>query len=126
MISNMICSNCDYAGRPTYDYPCSACDMTKGSPLCMWELKEKQTNVIKLQYRCVDIGKLKYRIFLYHDGEFVEKRDVWIDELEEETDRLEAQGYSYGYTKEEVEDARELYESKLSRIIRGNEYEMVN
>ena len=72
---------------------------------------------MKLQYRYIDIGTFKRRIFLYHDGELVEKRDVWIDELEGETDKLEAQGYSYGYTKEEVEYARELYESKLSRII---------
>ena len=117
MISNMICSSCDYAGRPTYDYPCSACDMTKGSPLCMFELKEKQANVMKLQYRQIDIGGFKYKITLYHDGKVVDKRYVWIDDLEDEVDKLEAQGYTFGYTKEEVERARKLYEDKLNNII---------
>ena len=80
---------------------------------------------MKLQYRQIDIGGFKYRITLYHDGKFVEKRDVWLDDLEDEIDKLEARGYTFGYTKEEVEFARKLYESKLSNIIEVD-YEMVN
>ena len=45
----MICSDCDYAGRPTYDFPCSRCDMTKGSPFCMWEHEEAPTNADKIR-----------------------------------------------------------------------------
>lgn len=45
----MICSNCDYVGRPTYDYPCSRCDMTAGSQFCMYEHKEKPTNADKIR-----------------------------------------------------------------------------
>ena len=45
----MICSNCDYVGRPTYDYPCSRCDMTLGSPFCMWEHEEVPTNADKIR-----------------------------------------------------------------------------
>ena len=40
----MICNDCDYAGSPTYDFPCSSCDMTKGSPFCCYEHEEKPTN----------------------------------------------------------------------------------
>ena len=40
----MICSDCDYRGRPTYDFPCSRCDMTMGSPFCCYEYEEKPTN----------------------------------------------------------------------------------
>lgn len=43
MTRNMPCISCDYRGRPTYDYPCSRCDMTKGSPFCMYEHEEKPT-----------------------------------------------------------------------------------
>ena len=44
MYRNMICNYCDYAGRPTYDYPCSSCDMVIGSLRCKWKSEEKQTN----------------------------------------------------------------------------------
>ena len=40
----MICTDCDYRGRPTYDFPCSRCDMTMGSPFCCYEHEEKPTN----------------------------------------------------------------------------------
>ena len=39
----MICSDCDYAGRPSYKSPCSECDMTMGSPFCCYEHEEKPT-----------------------------------------------------------------------------------
>lgn len=45
----MICKDCDYVGRPTYDYPCSRCDMTAGSQFCMYEHKEKPTNADKIR-----------------------------------------------------------------------------
>ena len=34
-------------------------------------------------------------------------------------DRLEAEGYVYGYTKEEVEKAKKKYEDMLENIIEG-------
>lgn len=45
----MICNNCDYAGRPTYDYPCSNCDMKEWSPLCKYEHTKKKTNADKIR-----------------------------------------------------------------------------
>lgn len=40
----MICDTCEYAGRPSYAYPCSACNMKEYSPLCMYERKVVYTN----------------------------------------------------------------------------------
>lgn len=40
----MICDDCVYAGRPSYAYPCSKCDMKEWSPLCMYERKVIHTN----------------------------------------------------------------------------------
>jgi hypothetical protein len=34
-------------------------------------------------------------------------------------DQLEAEGYVYGYTKKEVEDAKKKYEYMLENIIEG-------
>lgn len=45
----MICKDCDYVGRPTYDYPCSRCDMTVGSQFCMYEHEEVPTNADKIR-----------------------------------------------------------------------------
>lgn len=45
----MICKDCDYVGRPTYDFPCSRCDMTKGSPFCCYEHEEKPTNADRIR-----------------------------------------------------------------------------
>lgn len=39
----MICTDCDYAGRPSYKSPCSECDRIKGSPFCCYEHEEKPT-----------------------------------------------------------------------------------
>lgn len=45
----MICKDCDYVGRPTYDYPCSRCDITLGSLFCMYEHEEVPTNADKIR-----------------------------------------------------------------------------
>lgn len=45
----MICSDCDYRGIPTYDFPCSRCDMTKGSPFCCYEHEEKPTRADRIR-----------------------------------------------------------------------------
>lgn len=45
----MICSDCDYAGRPSYKSPCSECDMTKGSPFCYYEHEEKPTRADRIR-----------------------------------------------------------------------------
>lgn len=72
---------------------------------------------MKHQYRYYEVTSFKYNIELYHNGDFVEVRQVWIDELDDEIDKLEEQGYTYCYTKDEVEKIKKRYEKMLKNII---------
>jgi hypothetical protein len=72
---------------------------------------------MKLQYRYSDYTGFKWIIELYHDGELVKSYTVYLDELEDEEQNLVADGYTYGYTKEEVAEAKKKYEEMLSNII---------
>ena len=72
--------------------------------------------LIKLQYRYVGIG-LQYLIRLYCNGWVTKSYKVYADEIDDELARLESEGYSHGYTPEEVNVAREEYEIKLKNII---------
>lgn len=65
---------------------------------------------MKKQYTYYEISNFIYMIELYHDGKLVEQHKVWLSDTAKEESRLEAQGYTYGYTKEEVEEARQRYE----------------
>ena len=61
---------------------------------------------MKRQYRYYETKTFRYNIELYHDGKFIESYMVWFgDELDNEIARLEEQGYTYGFTEEEVEEA---------------------
>ena len=72
---------------------------------------------MKKQYRYHEIASFKYAIKLYHDAKLINTREVWLSELYDEVDKLEEQGYTYGFTKDEVEKARLQYEAKLKNII---------
>lgn len=70
------------------------------------------------QYRYYETTSFRYNIELYHDGKFIKVYKVWFgDELDNEIDRLEEQGYTYGFTEEEVEEARCRYERLLKNKI---------
>lgn len=56
-------------------------------------------------------------IRLYCDGWLVKSYKVWVDELEDEIDKIEKQGYVLGCTEYEVEMARKQYEDMLDNII---------
>ena len=43
------------------------------------------------------------------------------DEAEAEVNKLEEQGYTYGYTEKQVQRAKESYEYKLERIIKSGD-----
>ena len=73
---------------------------------------------MKLQYRYWERAFLKYMIWLYCDGWLVKSYEVWIDELDDELGKLEEKGYKYGYTEEEVNEAKEQYEMMLKNIIK--------
>ena len=73
---------------------------------------------MKKQYRYSD-ESVFYMAFLYiyHDGIFVEERRYWSYELYEEIEKLELQGYTRGYTREEVAKFKKRYEEMLANII---------
>lgn len=72
---------------------------------------------MKKQYRYYETTSFKYDIELYHNGSFLDIREVWFDALNDEIDKLEAQGYTYGYTEYEVEQTKQHYEKMLENII---------
>lgn len=85
---------------------------------------------MKKQYFTEYIGNGKRRLHLYEDGELImieEYQDsVPLYESESFHERIEdlkSQGFTYGYTLTQVEDAKDLYEHKLNNIIELKEGE---
>ena len=74
-------------------------------------------NNMKRQYRYIESYGFKYIFQLYHDGELVESHTVYLDKLQDAIDAFEADGYTYGYTEQEVEKAKERYERMLRNKI---------
>lgn len=72
---------------------------------------------MKKQYRFVEFVGFQWMIQLYHNGEYVESRKLYVDEVDDAEETLLAEGYTYGYTEEEVAEAKEKYEKMLSNII---------
>ncbi len=72
---------------------------------------------MKKQYRFERDISFKTRLCIYHDGELVDSKKLWVDEADKEADKLRLDGYVYGYTKEEVAKAKEEYEKMLINII---------
>ena len=75
---------------------------------------------IKKQYRYSEATFGKYYLHIYHDGEFVERKTFWGDEIDEEIDKLKMKGYTYGFTKDEVKEAKRRYDRMLANIIGDN------
>lgn len=72
---------------------------------------------MKKQYRCQEDTWCKKRLYVYHDGELIQSQSFYIDEIEKEINKLKSNGYIYGYTKEEIKEAKERYEIMLRNII---------
>lgn len=72
---------------------------------------------MKKQYRYYERSVFVYIIELFHDGELVTAYKKYTDELFDELDALEEQGYSHGYSKWQVEEAKERYEMMLKNVI---------
>lgn len=72
----MICKDCDYVGRPTYDYPCSRCDMTVGSQFCMYEHEEKPTNADKI--RAMNDDELSEFLWQFDIEEVAREDNYWL------------------------------------------------
>lgn len=73
---------------------------------------------MKQQYRYYEHTGFKYMIQLYCDGWIVKAYKVWVDELYDEIDKIENEGYTYGYTEDELDEARAHYERVLDNVIR--------
>lgn len=76
---------------------------------------------MKLQYRYYEHLGFKYMIQLYCDGQLVKSYKVYSIDMDDEIEKLEEQGYSYGFTEKEVNKAKEQYERMLNNIIIENE-----
>lgn len=72
---------------------------------------------MKLQFRYHEDSTFKATIELYHNGALVKSYKVWIDYFDAEIDSLISKGYTYGYTPEEVAEAKEWYENRLNNVI---------
>ena len=81
---------------------------------------------MKKQYRTDEPDWKTWRIDIYHDGTKITSETflrIQDDEYNDRLDELEAQGYTYGYTVQEVENAKKLYEHKLKNVIEVKEDE---
>lgn len=71
------------------------------------------------QYRLTRERNFKQTLELYHDGELISSRPVWVDEREALIEELEAEGYTYGYTAIEIHRQKKIYEMMLESAIPG-------
>ena len=77
---------------------------------------------MRKQYRYKEATFAKYHLSIYHDGELVETKIFWGDDIDDEIDRLKMDGYTYGFTRAEVEEAKQRYERMLANMIYPNEF----
>ena len=73
---------------------------------------------MKLQFRYHEDTSFKATIELYRNGALAKSYKVWIDDFDAEIDSLMSKGYTYGYTPEEVAEAKEWYENRLNNVIK--------
>ena len=81
---------------------------------------------MRKQYRYNDYTFGKKRLYIYHDGELVERKELWIDDILDEQERLESEGYKYGFLDGEVEEAKQRYEHMLENMIEVNDNGKIN
>lgn len=65
---------------------------------------------MRKQYDLYEGASFRYWVVLYHDGVKVDAVKKWQgDELSAYLDKLESEGYTRGYTKDDVEEAYKKY-----------------
>lgn len=72
---------------------------------------------MKKQFRYQEATFAKYYLYIYHDGELVESKTFWGDDIDKEINNLKIKGYTYGFTKAEVEAAKNRYEHMLENML---------
>ena len=80
------------------------------------DTNRKEGNM-KKQYRIVERHWPFYKIILYHDGVKIEARDSDRIVIGMDIDKLKSEGYTYGYTDDEIEEARKAYERMVANRI---------
>ena len=72
---------------------------------------------MKRQYRYDYNNWHSFNLQIYHDGKLINSQNVELYEIDDEINKLITNGYVYGYTKEEVEMAKQDYEMMLESMI---------
>lgn len=76
---------------------------------------------MKKQYDCYECRWPNYEIILYHDGVKVGAERKGKLEINNYLEELEAEGYTRGYTEEDVEKARKrwehIYENRIEEMV---------
>lgn len=75
---------------------------------------------MRKQYVVKKASSFQDWITTYHDGVKIQNDKVWLDDYNDFTDKLEADGYERAYTKEEVQEAKEEYERLLAQQLVGD------
>ena len=80
-------------------------------------------SVLRKQYRYLPYASFQYAIILYENGAQKKWYKVWEDELKEELERLETDGYRPGFTREEVLAQKDKYQYMFRNVIDEKEGE---
>lgn len=81
---------------------------------------------MKKQYDCYECRWPYYEIVLYHDGVKVGVERIGLLELDGRLEQLEVEGYTRGYTEEDVEKARKGWERIYENRIERNDWKEIN
>ena len=74
---------------------------------------------MKKQYTVSEATTFRYWVCTYHDGVLIQRDKVWVDDLSDFTDKLEADGYEQANTKRTVQKAKAEYEYVAARQLVG-------
>ena len=77
---------------------------------------------MKKQYDYYECRWPNYEIILYHDGVKVGVERIDLLKLDNHLEELEAEGYTRGYTEEDVEKARKRWEHIYANRIERNDW----
>lgn len=72
---------------------------------------------MKKQYTVYETLFYHTIIRIYHDGKLVETYYKWDDEAEKFIKDLEAEKYTFAFTKEEVDKIKEQYEYMIDKVL---------
>ena len=75
---------------------------------------------MRKQYYLSEPATFKCRVTLYHDGVKMNQVEMWFgDKLNEYLENIEANGYTQGYSKREVDDAENKFKYLRDNLIEG-------